>query len=161
MTRNSTEKPLSDQYVPVNKILIPLGAPLDKSKLIVALHALSAFKDPLLILFHVIEFTSRTAPLDPDLYAPDIIAAEQTYLTPVAQWLGAQGYHVKTKVAIARSLVEGIIEEANNGGYAAALLLKRRQKKGVFKRHKSVSERVSRRVECLVVTQLIEPQFGP
>lgn len=156
MTTDHTKKFFSDRYLHANKILIPLGVTLDKPKIIAGLHALSSFRDPLLVLFHVIDLPSRTAPLDPTLYETEFKEAENNYLNPVARWLSDQGYHVKTKVAIARSLADGIIEEANSGGYAAVLLLKRRVKTGFLRRHKSVSERISRFVECLVVTQLIE-----
>jgi nucleotide-binding universal stress UspA family protein len=142
-----------DQHV--NKILIPLGPALDKPKMVTALQALSSFRDPLIVLFHVIELPSRTAPLDSAYYENEFKEAEKTYLLPVARWLLNQGYHVQTRVAVARSVEHGIIEEANNGEYAAVLLLKRRVRKGFLRRHKSVSEIVSRYAECLVVTQLI------
>jgi nucleotide-binding universal stress UspA family protein len=142
-----------DQHI--NKILIPLGPALDKPKMVAALQALSSFRDPLIVLFHVIELPSRTAPIDSAYYESEFKEAEKTYLLQVARWLLDQGYHVQTKVAVARSVEDGIIEEANAGEYAAVLLLKRRAKKGFLRRHKSVSEKVSRYVECLVVTQLV------
>jgi nucleotide-binding universal stress UspA family protein len=138
-----------------NKILIPLGPTLDKTKIVAALQALSSFKNPLLVPFHVIELPSRTAPLDSAYYESEIKEAEKKYLVDVARWLRDQGYHVRNKVAVARDVTDGIIEEANNGEYVAVLLLKRRVEKGFLRRHKSVSEKVSRYVECLVITQLV------
>jgi nucleotide-binding universal stress UspA family protein len=138
-----------------NKILIPLGPTLDKKKIVAALEALSSFRNPLLVPFHVIELPSRTTPLDSALYESELREAEKKYLVDIAKWLRDQGYHVQTKVAIARDVTDGIIEEANNGEYVAVLLLKRRVQKGFLRRHKSVSEKVSRYVECLVITQLV------
>ena len=138
-----------------NKILIPLGPTLDRPKIVAALQALSSFRNPLLVPFHVIELPSRTAPLDSALYEAEFKEAEKGHLLDVARWLRDQGYHVQTKVAVARDVTDGIIEEANNGEYVAVLLLKRRVKKGFFRRPKSVSEKVSRYVECLVITQLV------
>nr|MDO8134736.1 universal stress protein [Candidatus Njordarchaeum guaymaensis] len=145
-----------DKYV--NRILIPLGPDLDKPKIVAALQALSSFRDPLLVLFHVIGLPSRTAPLDSSYYENEFREAEKKYLLPVARWLTDQDYHVQTRVAVARNVADGIIEEANKGEYDAILLLKRRVKKGFLRRHKSVSEKVSRYAECLVVTQLIGPK---
>jgi nucleotide-binding universal stress UspA family protein len=138
-----------------SKILIPLGPELDKPKMISALDALSSFKEPLLVLFHVIELPSRTVPLDQAIQESDFKETEEKHVLQVAKWLREQGYNVQTKVAVARSVADGVIEEANNGEYNAVLLLKRRLKQGFLRRHKSVSEKVSRYVECPVITQLI------
>ena len=156
MTAEGKQRPFTkDEDQHPNKILIPLGPALDKVKIVATLQALSSFRNPLIVLFNVIELPSRTAPLDPAYYDSEFKEAEKKYLFNVARWLDEQGYHVKMKVAVARSVVDGIIEEANSGGYEAVLLLKRRVKKGLLRRHRSVSEEVSRYVECLVVTQLI------
>jgi nucleotide-binding universal stress UspA family protein len=156
MTARGKEKfSNSEKDEHANRILIPLGPALDKPKIVAALQALSSFKNPLLILFHVIELPSRTTPLEPAYYENEFREAEKTYLLNAARWLRDQGYHVQTKVAVARSVIDGIIEEANNGEYVAVLLLKRRAKKGLLRRHKSISEKVSRYVEVLVITQLI------
>jgi nucleotide-binding universal stress UspA family protein len=152
-----SEEDLSSEHADehANKILIPLGPTLDKIKIVTALQALSSFKNPLLVPFHVIELPSRTTPLDSSFYENEFKDAEKKYLHDIAKWLQDQGYHVQTKVAVARDITEGIIEEANNGEYVAVLLLKRRFRKGFLKRHNSVSEKVSRYVECLVITQLV------
>jgi len=138
-----------------NKILVPLGPELDKPKMISALGILSSFKQPLIVLLHVIELPSRTVPLDQAIQESEFKETEEKHVLQVAKWLREQGYNVQTKVAVARSVADGVIEEATNGDYSAVLLLKRRLKKGFLKRHKSVSEKVSRYVECPVITQLL------
>ncbi|WXG43412.1 MAG: universal stress protein [Promethearchaeati archaeon SRVP18_Atabeyarchaeia-1] len=156
MGAEGEEKLVADQGDEhANKILIPLGPTLDKPKMAAALQALSSFRNPLLVLFHVIELPSRTAPLDSAYYDSEFKEAEKKYLLDATRWLKDQGYHVQTKVAVAREVTDGIIVEANNGEYVAVLLLKRRAEKGFLRRHRSVSEKVSRYVECLVITQLV------
>jgi nucleotide-binding universal stress UspA family protein len=121
-----------------------------------ALHLLSAFASPLIVLLHVIEVPSRTATLDPELYRNEIKDAE-TRLSEISEWLTSQGVSVRSKVAIARGVAEGIITETESDSYTIVFLMKRRARKG-WRRlfNHSVSERVVRSANCLVMTAPLE-----
>ena len=139
------------------KILVPVSTFVDKVRLFKALQALST-KNPLVVLFRLVEVPRQTTPLDPDVWRDDIKAAED-FLTKPALWLRGEGYRVENKVVTARDAAEGIIAEANNGGYTVVLLTKRRIRGGwgrIF--HKSISEEVIRYTNTLVLTFLAEPQ---
>lgn len=47
---------------PSVKILVPIATSADRQLMTRALYALSAFKDPEMVLFHVVEMPSRTVP---------------------------------------------------------------------------------------------------
>jgi nucleotide-binding universal stress UspA family protein len=125
-----------------------------------ALHLLSTFASPLIVLLHVIEVPSRTATLDPELYRNEIKDAEAR-LAEVSEWLTGQGISVRSKVAIARGVAEGIITETESDSYTVVFLMKRRVRKG-WRRlfNHSVSERVVRSANCLVMTAPLE-QLSP
>lgn len=64
---------------------------------------------------------------------------------------------VRSKVAIARSVAEGILTETESDSYMIVFLMKRRVRGGwarLFNR--SVSERVVRSANCLVMTAPLE-----
>jgi len=139
------------------KILVPVSTFVDKVRLFRALQALST-KNPLVVLFRLVEVPRQTTPLDPDLWKDDIKEAED-FLAKPALWLRGEGYRVENKVVTARDAAEGIIAEANNGGYTVVLLTKRRIRSGwgrIFR--KSISEEVIRYTNTLVLTFLAEPQ---
>ncbi len=139
------------------KILVPVSTFVDKPRLFKALQVLSNLKNPVVLLFRVVEVPRRTTPLDPDLWKDDIELAE-SFLSNSALWLKGEGYRVETKVVTARDAAEGIIAEANNGSYTVVLLTKRRVRSGwgrIF--HKSISETVIRYTNPLVLTFLAEP----
>lgn len=139
------------------KLLVPISNYVDKAKLAEALHAVSVFKDPLIVLLHVVE-VPFSAPLDPSPYKDEIYKAGQ-FVTPIAEWLRQENYHVKVEIRTARDSAGGIIEEANAGGYAAVLLMKRRPPKGwrrIF--HRSDTERVIQDVNCLNIVFLIDKE---
>lgn len=133
---------------------------MSKELITKALHLLSAFASPLIVLLHVIEVPSRTATLDPELYRNEIKDAE-TRLVEISEWLTSQGMSVRSKVAIARGVAEGIITETESDSYAVVFLMKRRVRKG-WRRlfNHSVSERVVRSANCLVMTAPLE-QLSP
>ena len=137
------------------KLLVPVADYVDRAKLAEALHALSIFKDPLIVLLHVVE-VPFAAPLDPTLQKDEVYKAGQ-YITPIAEWLREQKYHVKIEIRTARKSAEGIIEEANAGGYSAVLLMKRRPPRG-WRRffHRSDTERVIQDVNCLNIVFLVD-----
>ena len=137
------------------KLLVPVADYVDRAKLAEALHALSIFKDPLIVLLHVVE-VPFAAPLDPTLQKDEVYKAGQ-YITPIAEWLREQKYHVKIEIRTARKSAEGIIEEANSGGYSAVLLMKRRPPRG-WRRffHRSDTERVIQDVNCLNIVFLVD-----
>jgi nucleotide-binding universal stress UspA family protein len=137
------------------KLLVPVANYVDRAKLAEALHALSVFKDPLIVLLHVVE-VPFSAPLDPTLQKDEVYKAGQ-YITPIAEWLREQKYHVKIEIRTARKSAEGIIEEANAGGYSAVLLMKRRPPRG-WRRffHRSDTERVLQDVNCLNIVFLVD-----
>ncbi len=137
------------------KLLVPVADYVDRAKLAEALHALSIFKDPLIVLLHVVE-VPFSAPLDPTLQKDEVYKAGQ-YITPIAEWLREQKYHVKIEIRTARKSAEGIIEEANAGGYSAVLLMKRRPPRG-WRRffHRSDTERVIQDVNCLNIVFLVD-----
>ena len=142
------------------KILIPVGDVVSKQLITQALHILSAFKNPLIVLFHVIEVPSRTATLEPEPYRTEIKKAEQK-LTNLSQWLTDQGLKARVKVVVARNVAEGIIDETETEGYLITFLMKRKIAKG-WRRLliRSVSERVVRSANCLVMTAPLE-QLSP
>ncbi|MGQ9542484.1 MAG: universal stress protein [Candidatus Bathyarchaeia archaeon] len=140
----------------MNKILIPIADFYDKEKITHGLQILSVFKNPLIVLLHIIEVPSRTQSLNTHPYKNDI-AERKERIERVADWLREQDYEVKVKVALARSVVEGIVTEANIGKYDAILMLKRRVRKGflrVFR--KSISEAVIRSAEPVVLVTLAD-----
>jgi len=139
------------------RILVPVSTFVDKPRLFKALQVLSNLKNPVVVLFRVVEVPRRTTPLDPAVWKDDIERAEN-FLSKTALWLKGEGYRVETKVVTARDVVEGIIAEANNGSYTVVLLTKRRVRGGwgkIF--HKSISEGVIRYTNPLVLTFLTEP----
>ena len=139
------------------RILIPISTFVDKPRLFKALQVLSNLKNPVVVLFKVVEVPRRTTPLDPSVWKEDIERAEN-FLAKLASWLREEGYRVETKVVTARDAAEGIIAEANDGSYTVVLLTKRRVRSGwgrIF--HKSISETVIRYTNPLVLTFLAEP----
>ncbi len=138
------------------KILIPIAKYVDKVKITSALHALSAFRSPLIVLFHIIEFKSRTTTLIPSAYEEQIAEAEKN-LRPIADWLKAQGYKVTIKTVIGRNTAEGIVDEANTGNYTVILMMKRKMRTGIARLfHKSISENVIRHAKCMVISMLVD-----
>ncbi len=143
-----------------SKILVPLSTFVDKNRLFRALQVLATLKDPLIVLFRVVEVPQRTNPLDPDLWKEDIKSAEN-FLQQSAEWLRGEGYHVETKVVTARNTAEGIVAEANSEGYTVILMMKRRIRSSwarIF--HKSTSEAVIRYANPLVLTFLADQGEG-
>lgn len=140
------------------KILVPLSTFVDKARLSQALQVLSNLKNPVVVLFRVVEVPRQTTPLDPSIWKEDIEEAEN-FLAKTAAWLRGEGYRVETKVVTARDASQGIITEANDGGYTVVLLTKRRIRSGWSKIfYKSRSEEVIRYTNTLVLTFLAEPQ---
>jgi nucleotide-binding universal stress UspA family protein len=121
-----------------------------------ALHVMSAFKSPTIVLFHVVEVPSRTAALDPEPYQNELDEAERK-LTEIANWLRRQALKVRVKVVVARNVADGIIDETETGDYFLIFLMKRRFKRGwrqLLKR--SVSQRVVRFANSMVLTAPFE-----
>jgi nucleotide-binding universal stress UspA family protein len=138
------------------KVLIPVGELVSRKLITQALHVLSTFKNPTIVLFHVVEVPSRTATLDPELYRPELDKAEEK-LSDLAEWLTRQSLRVRVKVVVARNVAEGIIDETETGDYFIVFLMKRRFKRGwrqLFKR--SVSQKVVRFANALVLTAPVE-----
>jgi len=146
---------------PPVKILIPIATSADRQLMIRALYALSAFKDPEIILFHIVEMPSRTVPIEVMSHREEIALADEI-LSPTAEWLEKQGYATRKKIVVARDVAEAIVTEANSEDYTFVIMTKRRPKKGLrglF--HRSVSERVTRETKCMVLTTLsteLEPK---
>ena len=140
------------------KILMPVSTFIDKTRLFKALQILSTLKNPVVVLFRVVEVPRRTTPLDPSIWKEDIEEAEN-FLAKTALWLRGEGYRVETKVVTARDGAHGIVTEANDGSYTVVLLTKRRIRGSWGKLfHKSISEEVIRYSNPLVLTFLAEPQ---
>jgi len=146
---------------PPVKILIPIATSADRQLMIRALYALSAFKDPEIILFHIVEMPSRTVPIEVMSHREEIALADEI-LSPTAEWLEKQGYATRKKIVVARDVAEAIVTEANSEDYTFVIMTKRRPKKGLrglF--HRSVSERITRETKCMVLTTLsteLEPK---
>lgn len=141
---------------PSVKILIPIAASADRQLMTRALYALSAFKDPEIVLFHVVEMPSRTVPIEVTSHKAEIALADEV-LSPTAKWLEKEGYSVRKKIVVARSVAEAIVTEANAEDYTFVIMTKRRPKKGIgglF--HRSVSEQVTREAKSMVLTTLTE-----
>ena len=142
------------------RILVPVFTFIDKRKLFRALQVLSTLKNPLVVLFRVVEVPRQTTPLDPNVWRDDMKMAED-FLTEAASSLQSEGYRVQTKVVTSRKTADGIISEANNGNYTVVLLMKRRITSGwgkIF--HKSITEEVIRFTNPLVLTFLAEPELS-
>ena len=138
------------------KILIPVGELVSKKLITQALHVLSVFKKPLIVLFSVIEVPSRTATLERDPYRKQIIEAENR-LSGLSTWLADQGLKVLVKVVVARNIAEGIIDETESDGYLLVFMMKRKTHRGwrsIFSR--SVSQKVVRAANCFVLTAPLE-----
>jgi len=146
---------------PSVRILVPIAASADRQLMVKALYALSAFKEPEIVLFHVVEMPSRTVPIEVISHREQIAVADEI-LSPTAEWLDKQGYATRKKIVVARDVAEAIITEANSEDYTFVIMTKRRPKKGLrglF--HRSVSERVTRETKCMVLTTLsteVEPK---
>ena len=139
---------------PPVKILVPIATSADRQLMTRALYALSAFKDPEIILFHVVELPSRTVPIEVVSHKEEIALADEI-LSPITEWLKEQGYASRKKIVVARDVAEAIVNETNAEDYAFVIMTKRQPKKGVgglF--HHSVSERVIRETRCIVLTTL-------
>jgi len=139
---------------PPVKILVPIATSADRQLMIRALYALSAFKDPEIVLFHVVEMPSRTVPIEVISHREEIALADEI-LSPTANWLEKQGYATRKRIVVARDVAEAIVTEANSQDYTFVIMTKRRPRKGLrglF--HRSVSERVTRETKCMVLTTL-------
>jgi len=139
---------------PPVRILVPIAHRADRGLMTRALYALSAFKDPEIVLFHVVELPSRTVPIEVVSRKEEIALAGEI-LAPISDWLKEQGYASRKKIVVARDVAEAIVNEANAEDYAFVIMTKRQPRKGlrgVF--HRSVSERVIRETECMVLTTL-------
>jgi len=139
---------------PHAKVLVPIAASADRQMMVRALYALSAFKNPEIVLFHVVEMPSRTVPIEVISHREEIALADEI-LSPTAEWLVKQGYATRKKIVVARDVAEAIVAEANSEDYTFVIMTKRRQRKGLrglF--HRSVSERVTRETNCMVLTTL-------
>jgi nucleotide-binding universal stress UspA family protein len=139
---------------PPVKILVPIATSADKQLMTRALYALSAFKDPEIVLFHVVELPSRTVPIEVVSHREEIALADEV-LSPIAEWLKEQRCTSRKKIVVARDVAEAIVNEANAEDYAFVIMTKRHPKKGLgglF--HHSVSERVIRETRCMVLTTL-------
>ena len=154
MRRKTPKKP------PV-KMLVPIADRADRQLMTRALYALSAFKDPEIVLFHVVEMPSRTVPIEVVSYKEEIALADEV-LSPITEWLKKEGYVTRKKIVVARDVAEAIVNEANSEDYAFVVMTKRQPKKGVrglF--HHSVSERVIRETRCMVLTTLTSESDMP
>jgi nucleotide-binding universal stress UspA family protein len=139
---------------PPAKILVPIANRADRQLMTRALYALSAFKDPEIVLFHVVEMPSRTVPIEVVSHKEEIALADEV-LSPIAEWLKKEGYVTRKKIVVARDVAEAIVNEGNAEDYAFVIMTKRQPKKGIrglF--HHSVSERVIRETKCMVLTTL-------
>jgi nucleotide-binding universal stress UspA family protein len=139
---------------PPAKILVPIANRADRQLMTRALYALSAFKDPEIVLFHVVEMPSRTVPIEVVSHKEEIALANEV-LSPIAEWLKKEGYVTRKKIVVARDVAEAIVNEGNAEDYAFVIMTKRQPKKGIrglF--HHSVSERVIRETKCMVLTTL-------
>jgi len=138
------------------RILIPISNFVDKEKLAKALDSVSTPKTHSIVLLHIIEVPSLTSPLDASHFKEDVdkVAVK---LERVAEWIRRQGYDVGVKVRVARDVAEGIAEESNIGEYRIVLMMKRKIRGGLSKLfHRSVSERVIRLTNAMVLTFLVE-----
>jgi nucleotide-binding universal stress UspA family protein len=138
------------------KVLIPIGEPVSRKLITQALHVMSAFKDPTIVLFNVVEVPSRTAILAPEPYRDELDEVERK-LNELAKWLRGQSLKVNVKVVLARNAAEGIIDETETGEYFIVFLMKRKFRRGwrqLFER--SVSQKVVRFANSLVLTAPLE-----
>jgi len=138
-----------------NRILMPIAATADQTDMLKALLLLMRFQTPRITLFHVIEAPVEV-PLDADSKDEIVERAKKDKTKPIAERLISNGYQVETKIAVARSTADAIIEEAHSCEYTFVFIMKRRKRKGAKRlMSESVTDKVIRTVECPVVIVLV------
>ncbi|MEM2142032.1 MAG: universal stress protein [Candidatus Thorarchaeota archaeon] len=133
---------------------MPVSGDIGHERMKQALLHLMAFHSPYVTVFHVVE-TPIVTPLDAEGLDETIQEAKRKNVDPLADWLRNSGYQVETRIAVARNVVDAIVEEVNEGDYAFVFMFKRRKKKLRQRLTGSVTDRVIRRVDRPVVTILI------
>ncbi len=130
---------MTTSTVEASKILIPIGeGEFDKKALLPALYLLSRMKPkPEVTLLSVISVPT-TVPLDASQFR-DIIRKIGSKLKPLAGWLSGQGFKTSVKIALARDVVEGIVEEASKSGCMAVLMQKKSRPDRVLPKSRRLS----------------------
>lgn len=108
-----------------NRVLLPVGDwEPDRKAMIPALYLLSRLKPrPDVTVLNVISIPP-SAPLDASQFR-DITDKAKSRMTQLAKWLSGQGFKTSVKIALARDVAEGIIEEASKNGCIAVLMQKK------------------------------------
>ncbi len=134
---------------------MPLAGTVDQADMLKALLLLMTFETPRITLFHVVE-APVVMPLDADSMDEIVERAKNEKVKPIAEWLTTNGYRVETKIAVARSTADAIIEEAQSCDYTFVFIMKRRKRKGAKRlMSESVTDKVIRTVKCPAVIVLV------
>ncbi len=126
-------------YPDANRVLLPIGDwEPDRKAMLPALYLLSKINPkPQVMLFSVISVPT-TAPLDASQFR-EIIRKTESRLKPLASWLLGQGFKTSVKIALARDVAEGIVEEASKSGCIGVLMQKKGRPNGVLAKGKRMS----------------------
>lgn len=141
-----------------NRILMPVGDwEPDRKAMLPALYLMSKMKPrPQVMLFNVISVPT-TAPLDASQFRDIIDKTKSRMMNPLAKWLSGQGFDVSVKMALARDVVEGIVEEASKNGCMAVLMQKKGRPDRVLPKgvkRKNFAANVAKTLEFIVVAMI-------
>ncbi|MHA1754515.1 MAG: universal stress protein [Candidatus Odinarchaeia archaeon] len=132
------------------KILIPIDLEIEKDVLVKGLALISKLKKPVITLLHIIELPV-TASLDIREHHSKVEEIELK-VKPMVEWLKGQSFEVNYKIAVARYITSGIVEEANSGDYDLVILTKRKPPKGIRRLfYRSHTDKVTGSVNCPVL----------
>ncbi len=133
------------------ELLIPVAEEVNLEGLEEILMPMIALWAPRVTLLHVIR-VPETLPVEADEFRAEADRAKER-LRAIYNWFRKQGCAVRLKIAAARNVAEGIVQEANTGRYLAVVLMKRVGKRGILERlfRRSVSEAVVRNAACPVI----------
>lgn len=134
------------------KILIPLGGDINKANLLRSLQLSSSTIDSKVVLLHVIPLP-QTVSIEETAIGSLKEETEQKF-TAVMLWLTEQGISAELKIAGARSVVEGIVEEAESGEYQL-IMIQKTKKRGLSKIANIFKRSTSERLLNLTSTPLL------
>lgn len=134
------------------RILIPLGQNVNKANLIRSLQLFSGIVGARIVLLHVVALP-QTVTIDPAALSSFRENAENRF-RDVVQWLREQDFAAELKVAGARSIVDGIVEEAESGEYKM-IIIQKTKKRGLSKIGNVIRRSTSERLLSLTSTPLL------
>jgi len=134
------------------KILIPVGGEFNKASLLRSLQLFSGTAEARLVLLHVIALP-QTVSIEGAALGSLRENTENRFRT-TAQWLTEQGLSAELRIAGARSIVDGIVEEAESGDYKL-IVIQKTKKSGMAKVGNIVKRSTSERLLNLTSVPLL------